>query len=245
MAMQQAYPHLFAPRDGYVFIVTYGRAGSTLLQVLLNSITGFCIRGENANAGVHLARTVHAIATHEMIQQRRAARDLPNADQPSYIRGLLGTPRDPWFGAENLDERALAMGLFDCFVRDVLRPPPDARVLGFKEIRYAEDPTHMPDHLAVFDAVFPAPKFVFLSRDWQEVARSAWWQKHRPEDVRRTIEATDAAFARFAQGRSNCHVIDHAAFGRGPEGVADLFAFLGEAMDEARVAKILRTRLRH
>src|SRR5690606_340365 len=33
-----------------VFIVTYGRSGSTLLQGVLNSIPGYLIRGENDSA---------------------------------------------------------------------------------------------------------------------------------------------------------------------------------------------------
>jgi hypothetical protein len=44
-----------ARRDlGYVFIVTYGRSGSTLLQGVLNSIPGYLVRGENRQALRHL-----------------------------------------------------------------------------------------------------------------------------------------------------------------------------------------------
>ncbi len=39
---------------GYLFIVTYGRSGSTLLQGILNSIPGYLIRGENRAALFHL-----------------------------------------------------------------------------------------------------------------------------------------------------------------------------------------------
>src|SRR5688572_1085508 len=35
---------------GHLFIVTYGRSGSTLLQGVLNSIPGYLIRGENDGA---------------------------------------------------------------------------------------------------------------------------------------------------------------------------------------------------
>ena len=37
----------FQPKDGFVFVVTYGRSGSTLLQTVLQSIDGYFIRGEN------------------------------------------------------------------------------------------------------------------------------------------------------------------------------------------------------
>ena len=34
----------------YVFVMTYGRSGSTLLMGLLNTIPGYLIRGENDDA---------------------------------------------------------------------------------------------------------------------------------------------------------------------------------------------------
>ena len=43
-------------RLDFVFVVTYGRSGSTLLMGLLNSIPGFLIRGENWDALHHLFR---------------------------------------------------------------------------------------------------------------------------------------------------------------------------------------------
>ena len=42
-----------APVD-HVFVMTYGRSGSTLLMGLLNSIPGYLIRGENRHAMRHL-----------------------------------------------------------------------------------------------------------------------------------------------------------------------------------------------
>ena len=35
---------------GYVFVMTYGRSGSTLLMGLLNTIPGYLVRGENDDA---------------------------------------------------------------------------------------------------------------------------------------------------------------------------------------------------
>ena len=39
---------------GYLFIMTYGRSGSTLVQGILNSIPGYLVRGENRDALHHL-----------------------------------------------------------------------------------------------------------------------------------------------------------------------------------------------
>ncbi len=45
---------------GAIFIVCYGRSGSTLLTRVINTIPGACIRGENANALMHLFRVYEA-----------------------------------------------------------------------------------------------------------------------------------------------------------------------------------------
>ena len=53
-----------ARRDefGYLFVVTYGRSGSTLLMGLLNSIPGYLVRGENWDALHHLFRFHRTLA---------------------------------------------------------------------------------------------------------------------------------------------------------------------------------------
>ena len=38
----------------HVFVMTYGRSGSTLLMGILNSIPGWLLRGENRHAMRHL-----------------------------------------------------------------------------------------------------------------------------------------------------------------------------------------------
>ena len=59
--MDDRFPDLNAVSEGFVFVVTYGRSGSTLLQNVLNTIPGYCIRGENANTLAHLAKACHAV----------------------------------------------------------------------------------------------------------------------------------------------------------------------------------------
>ncbi len=50
---------------GVVFVVTYGRSGSTLLTGILNSIPGFLIRGENRDAVHHLFLFHQTLATEK------------------------------------------------------------------------------------------------------------------------------------------------------------------------------------
>lgn len=48
--------------EAFVFLVTYGRAGSTLTQKYLNSLPDVCVRGENGNLLYHLFRAFHVVA---------------------------------------------------------------------------------------------------------------------------------------------------------------------------------------
>src|SRR6056297_391020 len=47
---------VFSAVEKSVFVVTYGRSGSTLVQNLLNGLPGACVRGENENLLAPLVR---------------------------------------------------------------------------------------------------------------------------------------------------------------------------------------------
>ena len=63
------------PREdlGYLFVLTYGRSGSTLLQGILNSIPGYLVRGENRQILFHL-HEFHRTGVAERREQRRQQR---------------------------------------------------------------------------------------------------------------------------------------------------------------------------
>ena len=70
----------------HLFVITYGRSGSTLLQGLLNSIDGMLIRGENNNVVVNLfqAHAALSLTKKKFIKDTRA-------------------PTAAWFGAGQID----------------------------------------------------------------------------------------------------------------------------------------------
>ena len=70
----------------FVFIVTYGRSGSTLLQKIIGSAPGFYIAGENKDALFGLYESCRSVA-----YARR------------HFGSSLTTSGNPWFGAERLD----------------------------------------------------------------------------------------------------------------------------------------------
>src|SRR5690606_25377377 len=101
----------------YVFIVTYGRSGSTLLQGLLNSIPGYLIRGENAG-------TLESL--HDNF--RKVEERLGN------VKGA--DPTNPWFGMDQYSPEQAAASYRRHLQQVFLKPEDDTRVTGFKEIRW-------------------------------------------------------------------------------------------------------------
>lgn len=221
------------PTEGYVFIVTYGRSGSTLLQNLLNAIDGYCIRGENENILMHLARGWHAVQTSRPMQGMRRA-------------GRPSGPEHPWFGAEAVDPDRLGRSLAALFLREVLRLPPGTRVGGFKEIRFLAYPEFFAAYLDFLHRFFPGTRIVFNTRDHAAVARSGWWARMDPAAVADRLAQADRLFAAYqAAHPDRCITLHYDDYVRDHSALAPLFAFLGEPFDAARVAKVMARRLDH
>ena len=231
--MTPRYPALGKPAEGYVFIVTYGRSGSTLLQNLLNAIEGYCIRGENANALFHLMQSWHAIETAPPIRGMRKSQAPSAGDHP-------------WYGAEMIRAEHYGRALANFFVREVLKPGEGVRVCGFKEIRFHAHPKMFLPYLNFIHRFFPAARFVFNTRDHAAVARSGWWADMDPDTVKAQLVAAEDLFERFRALRPDCtirlHYDDYVA---DRSRLSALFDFLGEPFDRATVDRILDHRLTH
>ena len=72
-----------------VFIVTYGRSGSTLVQNMLNALPGACIRGENENLLAPFARA------WDMLRHSERGAKLRDA-------GHATGPATPWYRFEEV-----------------------------------------------------------------------------------------------------------------------------------------------
>ena len=228
--------------EGYVFIVTYGRSGSTLLQNLLNQIDGYCIRGENNNALFHIARAWDAVAhSGEMAKRRKAARESGTSPIPSF-----GTSSDPWYGAEISDCDAFGRGLVDGFVRAVLSPEPGTRIAGFKEIRYHTHKEFFDTYLDFMSRFFPRARFIFNTRDLDAVAKSGWWAQMNPQAVRKKLEPADRLFRNYAErNQERCLMLHYDDYNGHPEELRPLLDFLGEPFDVDLVSRVMTQRLDH
>ena len=230
----------------HVFIVTYGRSGSTLTQSLLNTLPGYQIRGENGNLAWFLARAVDLVRRHEMFADRRRDAALPPEQRDAYLAPLIGQSHDPWAGAENVDPEALRRGLMDVFSREVLRPGPGCRVSGFKEIRFHEDRDFFATYLDVLRDSFVGTRFLFQTRDLDAVARSGWWAQQPRDEVIAQLRRAEGLFADYAAARpAECFTIRHERYGEGADYVAEVLGFLGERMDRPAIEAALARSLSH
>lgn len=212
-----------------VFIVTYGRSGSTLLQGLLNAIPGYRIYGENAGFLFRLQDAYEAL--------REANRHLgnPNNDNQSQ----------PWFGSSRYDEKSVTAN-FRQFVDRVLFQPYIARefrVFGFKEIRFNEIPhDKIEKYLGFVRKIFPNAAIVFNTRDIGEVLKSGWWRSSYwaglPKQLSDFREFSESYVRRNPEHSIHVQYDDLVKADRLE--VRRLLEFFGETMSEGAVDSVFR-----
>ncbi|QZY27663.1 sulfotransferase [Nocardioides coralli] len=219
------------PDYRYVFIVTYGRSGSTLLQGVLNSLPGYLVRGENRQAMRHLWE-FHRTAVRERDRQRtgRERRGLPPGGHP---------PTDAYYGIDEFPVRRSLAGIRALALDTLLRPEPGTRVTGFKEIRW--DDEDVAAYVTWLRKVFPGARFVVNTRSLDDVAQSRWWADD--PGARERLEAVEARLLELREslGEAAFHVRydDYVA---DPAALRPLMDWLGEAYDEERLREVLATR---
>jgi hypothetical protein len=209
----------------YVFIITYGRSGSTLLLGILNSIPGYRVNGENYNTLYRLHQAHAAISEGYRMCVGRPKHKLPQS---------------PWYGIHRARPEQFRQELVTSFVTHVLRPGPGDRVLGFKEIRYTKaNVPDFPEFLDFLRRSFPDCRIVFNHRKLSAVAKSSWWaldknaaEKLAAADERMLeVPADDRHFHFFYDEIDDS--LDH---------LRALFDFLGEEFDETVTREVLATR---
>jgi hypothetical protein len=202
----------------HVFVVTYGRSGSTLLMGILNSTPGWLLRGENRDA-VHHLYTFHRTMVRESTRKR-------------------GTPLSathPFFGIDGFPRKRALRLVRRLVTETVLRPQSDTRVTGFKEIRWSHDDVEQ--YVAWLGRLFPGARFVVNTRNQADVLRSGWWaegdQSQRLVDLEtRLLRLADA----LGNAAYHVHYDDYVS---DPTSLRGLFHWLEEPFDEERVRSVL------
>jgi hypothetical protein len=216
-------PSRDSDRLSYVFVLTYGRTGSTLLQGLLTRIPGYLVRGENGGIVYQLYR-YHTVAMHH--------RDRLGRKEPL-------PPTHPWWGIDGYPED-LALREFRHLVLDtVLRPGPDVHTVGFKEIDWSVDDLH--DYLDFMRRVFPGARFVVNTRNVADVAASKWWA-NRPDaldQIKKLDEQVRTAGAHLGDAAYYVHYDDYVADHTTLRG---LYRWLGAPWNDREVRAVLAQR---
>jgi len=215
-------------RFPFAFIVTYARSGSTLLQGILNSIPGYCVRGENYSALFYLfVAAQHIGEAHWRFGTRET------------------DSRDSWFGADQFDPELFSRYLADAFLNGCLKPPARTRCIGFKEIRYLQ--SEIPDelfaaYLDFLQTVFPGAALIFNVRNVADAATSGWWQDRDPVLVQDQLNRAVDRFKKYASGRPSCFFFSYDSLISEAGYCKSLFDFLGERFDHQALERLLAQR---
>ncbi len=172
----------------YVFVVTYGRSGSTLLQGLLNTLPRVLVRGEN---GLYVLHVYRACA------KAMAFKELHNHHRPREVRSAF-------YGLRNVHRRrfvrAARILVTDTLLGPVGRDKVD--VLGFKEVLWNEvRPEETEGFFGFLDSAFPGARYILNQRTHADVASSGFWQKHDTDEVLAALERIEDIQAYLRESR--------------------------------------------
>jgi len=206
----------------YLFVVTYGRSGSTLLAGILNSIPGYLIRGENQDALYHLFLFHKTLVT----QSQRAGKK------------LLRQRTHPFFGIGDFPPVKSIAGIRRLVLDTVLRPKPGTRVTGFKEIRWYHP--DLEEYVAWLREVFPGSRFLVNTRAHDDVLKSKWWAHGDKSADLKEIEGRILNLAdSLGDAAYRVHYDDYVA---DPRVLRGLFEWLGEPFDEESIRAVMAKR---
>jgi Sulfotransferase family len=197
----------------HLFIVTYGRTGSTLLMGILNAHPKIRIAGENAGLAQDLYRALDTLGIYE-----------------GHLKTMdTDTVHNPYFGASRFPFGPVREQISNLF--DHLMPAADGvETIGYKEIRY--DMPDLENHLDFLRGRFRDSRFVFLTRDHDAVVRSGFYQQTDPALLRTYLTAVEQRFRGYTERNPDiCFPITYQEltdFGR----IAQLFRFIGHEVCE-------------
>lgn len=162
----------------HVFVVTYGRSGSTLVQGLLNALPRTLVRGEN---GFYVAHLFRAYAELDAFRQQHL-RHNPRAGHSAF------------FGLHEMRPASLVRTSRQLMTRHLLGSVGrgEVDVLGFKEVawfRIGEE--EVEQFFEFFERVFPECRYVLNERDLERVVESGFWQKHDRDEATSSIRRVE------------------------------------------------------
>ena len=206
-----------------ILVVTYGRSGSTLLQGVLNALPNVLIRGENHDFCWGLYQ-----AWKSLVQTKT-----------NFGQDASRASKSAWFGAAEVNPDGFLVQA-RAMLRAQLGVAQDDVCWGFKEIRYINHLDHLQDYLDFLSRLLPEVAIVFNSRSHEAVVDSAFWKKHDPVALRKTLQQADRIFLEYAERHEHAFVVRYERLILGMQGLAPLFDFLGAQPDPDKLNSVLQ-----
>lgn len=151
----------------FVFVVTYGRSGSTLTQGMLNTLPRTLVRGENNLYVLPMFRA------YDGLEAFKAKYGGPGSAKTSSA----------FYGLGDVDLGAFAASVRELVQRQLLGgiALSDVDRLGFKEVLWHRvKPAEWSAFFAFLDLAFVDPLYVLNRRDVAMASSSGFWQKKQP-----------------------------------------------------------------
>lgn len=186
----------------HVFIVTYGRSGSTLLQGFLNSSPHIHVSGENGGFLYHFYEAYLAIK---------------KAKQMAGVNGSQ-TARDPFYGIARFEEDAIQPLVLTFVDSQILKSCPAEKtpsILGFKEVRYPKIQGNLLGYLDFICDSFGQSVFLVLFRNLDDVLESGMFKELDQEEKaqrRLAFGEFEEAMRNYQESRSNVEILHYEDF---------------------------------
>jgi hypothetical protein len=162
----------------YVFVVTYGRSGSTLVQGLLNTLPGTLVRGENGFYILPLFRAFRFAKAFKQQHQKHGSQKTSSA----------------FFGLNEMRPKGFVTHTRDLVTEQLLgkQDPRQVQALGFKEVLWHRvNPGETEDFFMFMDDAFPGVKYVLNQRDHEQVVGSGFWQRFEESEAYQAIQRVE------------------------------------------------------
>ena len=182
-------PWIGTSRFRSVYVVTYGRSGSTLLTGYLSHLPGFDIKGENYLFPLPLADAQRLLAEAQGLHY--SGRELPAS---------------PWYGSQLFSTVQWKRDMRRALLNQLYPRHRIPKTIGFKEIRwwYRTTDADFEEKLSWLLNVRAPGAVIFLTRDLDKTMAGAWWAKES-EEQRAESRAGLEAFERRALAYAAAH----------------------------------------
>lgn len=226
-----------------LFIIAQGRSGSTLLLRLINELEKYNICGENFGAIEELYQFYNSLLETQKKGSKnddltfKSYSDL--LAEPSRGKQYSGFEWYNVFQVEQIKDKLREL-IFTMF-----NPNSNSEVWGCKEIRFGnakKQYDRFQEELDFIKMLFPRAKFIFNTREIEEMVKSSWWAKD-PEAATKILSKQENFFKTYSyQNPDFTYSVTYHDVVNNTEILQGMYDFLGEAFDFDTYKSVLERR---